>query len=35
MKDLPFGKVYQLIELGPVVMLTTAQRGRADIMTMS
>ena len=35
MKDLPLGKVYQLIEPGPVVMLTTAQRGRADIMTMS
>ena len=35
MKDLPLGKIYQLIEPGPVVMLTTAQRGRADIMTMS
>jgi flavin reductase (DIM6/NTAB) family NADH-FMN oxidoreductase RutF len=35
MKDLPLGKVYQLIEPGPVVMLTTAQKGRADIMTMS
>ena len=35
MKDLPLGKVYQLIEPGPVVLLTTAQRGRADIMTMS
>ena len=35
MKELPLGKVYQLIEPGPVVMLTTAQRGRADIMTMS
>ena len=35
MKELPLGKVYQLIEPGPVVTLTTAQRGRADIMTMS
>jgi flavin reductase (DIM6/NTAB) family NADH-FMN oxidoreductase RutF len=35
MKDLPLGKVYQLIEPGPVVMLTTARKGRADIMTMS
>jgi flavin reductase (DIM6/NTAB) family NADH-FMN oxidoreductase RutF len=35
MKELPLGKVYQLIEPGPVVMLTTAQKGRADIMTMS
>src|SRR6476620_2227646 len=35
MKALPLGKVYQLIEPGPVVMLTTAYRGRADIMTMS
>ena len=35
MKELPLGKVYRLIEPGPVVMLTTAQRGRADIMTMS
>jgi flavin reductase (DIM6/NTAB) family NADH-FMN oxidoreductase RutF len=35
MKELPLGKVYELIEPGPVVMLTTAHRGRADIMTMS
>ena len=35
MKVLPLDKVYQLIEPGPVVMLTTAYRGRADIMTMS
>ena len=35
MKALPLGKVYQLIEPGPVVMLTTAYRGRAGIMTMS
>jgi hypothetical protein len=26
MKELPLGKVYQLIEPGPVVMLTTAQK---------
>jgi flavin reductase (DIM6/NTAB) family NADH-FMN oxidoreductase RutF len=35
MKELPLGKVYQLIEPGPVVMLTTSHKGRADIMTMS
>jgi len=35
MKDLPLSKVYQLIEPGPVVLLTTARKGRADVMTMS
>lgn len=35
MKDLPLSKVYQLLEPGPVVMLTTARNGRADVMTMS
>jgi flavin reductase (DIM6/NTAB) family NADH-FMN oxidoreductase RutF len=35
MKDLPLAKVYQLLEPGPVVMLTTARRGRANVMTMS
>jgi flavin reductase (DIM6/NTAB) family NADH-FMN oxidoreductase RutF len=35
MKELSLGKVYQLIEPGPVVMLTTSHKGRADIMTMS
>jgi flavin reductase (DIM6/NTAB) family NADH-FMN oxidoreductase RutF len=35
MKDLPLSKVYQLLEPGPVVMLTTARKGRANIMTMS
>jgi flavin reductase (DIM6/NTAB) family NADH-FMN oxidoreductase RutF len=35
MKDLPLSKVYRLIEPGPVVFLTTARRGRANIMTMS
>ena len=35
MKDLPLSKVYQLLEPGPVVLLTTAQKGHANIMTMS
>ena len=35
MKNLPLSKVYQLLEPGPVVLLTTARRGRANIMTMS
>lgn len=35
MKPLPLAKVYQLIEPGPVVMLTTADKGRPDVMTMS
>ena len=35
MKELPLSKVYQLIEPGPVVLLTTAHKGRANIMTMS
>lgn len=35
MKDLPLSKVYQLLEPGPVVLLTTAHRGRANVMTMS
>ncbi|KAB7739124.1 flavin reductase family protein [Parvibaculum sedimenti] len=35
MKDLPLSKVYQLLEPGPVVMLTTARKGRANVMTMS
>lgn len=35
LKDLPLAEVYQLIEPGPVVLLTTAQAGRADVMTMS
>ena len=34
-KPLPLSKVYQLIEPGPVVMLTTAHKGRANVMTMS
>jgi len=34
-KELPLSKVYQLLEPGPVVLLTTASRGRANVMTMS
>jgi flavin reductase (DIM6/NTAB) family NADH-FMN oxidoreductase RutF len=35
MKNLPLSRVYRLIEPGPVVMLTTAMRGRPNVMTMS
>jgi flavin reductase (DIM6/NTAB) family NADH-FMN oxidoreductase RutF len=35
MKELPLSKVYQLLEPGPVVLLTTARKGRPNIMTMS
>jgi flavin reductase (DIM6/NTAB) family NADH-FMN oxidoreductase RutF len=35
MKDLPLSKVYQLLEPGPVVLLTTSRKGRANIMTLS
>jgi flavin reductase (DIM6/NTAB) family NADH-FMN oxidoreductase RutF len=35
MKTLPLAKVYQLLEPGPVVLLTTARSGRANVMTMS
>lgn len=35
MKELPLSKVYQLLEPGPVVLLTTAHQGRANVMTMS
>jgi flavin reductase (DIM6/NTAB) family NADH-FMN oxidoreductase RutF len=35
MKDLPLAKVYQLLEPGPVVLLTTRHKGRANVMTMS
>ena len=35
MKDLPLSKVYQLLEPGPVVLLTTARRARANVMTLS
>ena len=35
MRELSLSKVYQLIEPGPVVLLTTAHKGRANVMTMS
>jgi flavin reductase (DIM6/NTAB) family NADH-FMN oxidoreductase RutF len=35
MKNLPLSKVYQLLEPGPVVLLTTARKGRANVMAMS
>jgi flavin reductase (DIM6/NTAB) family NADH-FMN oxidoreductase RutF len=35
MKDLPLSKVYQLLEPGPVVLLTTAHKGRVNVMAMS
>ena len=35
MKELPLAEVYRLIEAGPVVLLTTARDGRANVMTMS
>jgi flavin reductase (DIM6/NTAB) family NADH-FMN oxidoreductase RutF len=35
MKDLQLSKVYQLLEPGPVVLLTTAHKGAANVMTMS
>jgi flavin reductase (DIM6/NTAB) family NADH-FMN oxidoreductase RutF len=35
MRQLPLSKVYQLLEPGPVVLLTTARKGRANVMTMS
>jgi flavin reductase (DIM6/NTAB) family NADH-FMN oxidoreductase RutF len=34
-KSLPLSRVYRLIEPGPVVLVTTASGGRANIMTMS
>jgi len=35
MRELPLSKVYQLLEPGPVVLLTTASGGKANAMTMS
>ena len=34
-KDYPLGKVYGLLEPGPVVLLTTFFRGKSNVMTMS
>jgi len=35
MQEFPLANVYQLIEPGPVVLLTTADQGRANVMTLS
>jgi flavin reductase (DIM6/NTAB) family NADH-FMN oxidoreductase RutF len=35
MKELPLSKVYQILEPGPVVPLTTSRKGRANVMAMS
>jgi flavin reductase (DIM6/NTAB) family NADH-FMN oxidoreductase RutF len=35
MRTLPLSKVYQILEPGPVVLLTTAAKGKANVMTMS
>jgi flavin reductase (DIM6/NTAB) family NADH-FMN oxidoreductase RutF len=35
MRNLPLSKVYQLLEPGPVVLLTTAHKDRANVMAMS
>jgi len=35
MRNFPLAKVYQTIEPGPVVLLTTADKGRVNVMTMS
>lgn len=35
MKELPISQVYQWLEPGPVVLLTTAHKGRVNVMTMS
>jgi flavin reductase (DIM6/NTAB) family NADH-FMN oxidoreductase RutF len=35
MRNLPLSKVYQLLEPGPVVLLTTASKSRANVMAMS
>lgn len=35
MQSLPLGRVYQLLEPGPVVLVTTARKGRANVMAQS
>lgn len=35
MKSLPLSKVYQLLEPGPVALVTTSHNGRANVMTQS
>ena len=35
MKSFPLSKVYQLLEPGPVVLLTTARQGRSNVMAMT
>src|SRR5512139_1650876 len=35
MKEFSLSKVYQLLEPGPVVLLTTASKGKANVMAMS
>lgn len=35
MEEFPLPNVYRLLEPGPVVLLTTARKGRANVMTMS
>ena len=34
-KSLPLSRVYRLLEPGPVVLLTTARKGRANVMPLS
>ncbi|MBI5626244.1 MAG: flavin reductase family protein [Nitrosomonadales bacterium] len=34
-KNFPLSRVYRLLEPGPVVLVTTARKGKANIMTMS
>jgi len=35
MQSLPLGRVYRLLEPGPVVLVTTARKGRANVMAQS
>jgi flavin reductase (DIM6/NTAB) family NADH-FMN oxidoreductase RutF len=35
MTELPLAKAFQLIEPGPVILVTTAYKGKANVMTMS